>query len=84
MYFASGYDWWRLFKLYRRLVVDWSIDEDELRSAVEQNRLKEMLMFRGLQTRDPGILRDMQWLESEEGFRANGKGSGPAVVFEAA
>lgn len=84
MYFASGHDRWRLFRLYRRLVVDWSIDEDELRSAVEQNRLKEMLTFRCLQTRDPGMLRDMQWLKSEEGFGTKGKGPGLAVIFEAA
>jgi hypothetical protein len=84
MYFASGHDRWRLFKLYRRLVVDWSIDEDELRSAVEQNRLKEMLTFRCLQTRDPDMLRDMQWLKSEEGFGTKGKGPGLAVIFEAA
>ena len=83
-YFASMHDRWRLFKLYRRLVVDWSIDKDELRSAVGQNKLKEMLMFRCLQARDPSMLRDMQWLESEEGFGANGKGPGLGVGFEAA
>jgi hypothetical protein len=83
MHFASGYDRWRLFKLYRRLVVDWRIDEDEMRSAVEQNRLKEMLTFRCLQTRDPGMLGVMQWLKSEEGFATKGKGPGLAVIFEA-
>ncbi|KAF1807869.1 hypothetical protein P152DRAFT_485903 [Eremomyces bilateralis CBS 781.70] len=84
MYFASGHDRWRLFKLYRRLVVDWRINEDELRSAVERNKLQEMLTFRCLQTGDPGMLRDMQWLKSEEGFGTNSKGPELAVIFEAA
>lgn len=84
MYFASGHDRWRLFKLYRRLVVDWGIDEEELRSAVGQDKLKEMLMFRCSQTKDPDMLRDKHWLESEKGFGTNGKGPGLGVVFEAA
>ncbi|OAL43046.1 hypothetical protein IQ07DRAFT_606215 [Pyrenochaeta sp. DS3sAY3a] len=84
MYFASGHDRWRLFKLYRRLVVNWKIDEDELRSAIQQNKFKEMLTYRCLQTRDPEMLRDMQWLESEDGFRADGKGPGLVVMFQAA
>lgn len=44
-YFASGIDRRRLFTLYWRLVIEWAIDEDELRTAVKQDKLKEMLMF---------------------------------------
>lgn len=84
MCFASGSNRWRLFELYRRLVIDWDIDEEELRSAVELNRLKEMLTIRCLQTGDPIMLSDMQWLESEEGFGANGEGPGPTALFDAA
>ncbi|KKP05796.1 hypothetical protein THAR02_02080 [Trichoderma harzianum] len=71
--FTSGYCRWRLFKLYRRLVTKWKVDEEELRSAVELNRLKEMLTTRCSQTGDPAMLSDMKWLESEEVFRANGE-----------
>jgi hypothetical protein len=71
-------------KLYRRLVIDWSINEEELRSAVELNRLKEMLTIPCLQTGDPIMLKDMQWLESEEGFGANGDGPGLTALFDAA
>ncbi|RFU75794.1 phosphoserine aminotransferase [Trichoderma arundinaceum] len=81
--FVSGHDQWRLFKLYRRLVVDWGIDEDELRSAVKRNTLKEMLMFRCSQTRDPVMLIDMRWLENEERFGANGEGQDIASTLEA-
>ncbi|KFH44293.1 hypothetical protein ACRE_049300 [Hapsidospora chrysogenum ATCC 11550] len=84
MSFASGNSRSRLFRLYRRLVIEWGVDEDELRSAVELNRLKEMLTFRCSQTRDPGMLSDMRWLESEEGFGANGKGPGLIVLFDKA
>lgn len=84
MCFASGVDRERLFKLYRRLVVDWSVSEDELRSAVEQDKLKEMLVFRCLQTRDPLTLADMHWLKGQEGFGVNGKGKGLGVIFKAA
>jgi hypothetical protein len=84
MYFNSGGDRCRLFQLYRRLVVDWSIDEDELRCAVEQNRLKEMLTFRCLQTGNPLMLREMQWLDSKEGFGAKGKGPGIVAIIKAA
>ncbi|KIW97775.1 uncharacterized protein Z519_01359 [Cladophialophora bantiana CBS 173.52] len=66
------------------LVVDWRIDEDELRSAVEQNKLKEMLTFRCSQTQAPCMLRDVQWLSSAEGFGTSAKGPGLAVIFEAA
>ncbi|KAM6488277.1 hypothetical protein HDV62DRAFT_347456 [Trichoderma sp. SZMC 28011] len=71
--FTSGCCRWRLFKLYRRLVTKWKVDEEELRSAVELNRLKEMLTTRCSQTGDPVMLSDMKWLESEEVFRANGE-----------
>ncbi|PGH13729.1 hypothetical protein AJ80_06234 [Polytolypa hystricis UAMH7299] len=84
MCFASGNNRWRLFELYRRLVIQCGIDEQELRSAVELNRLKEMLTVRCFQAGDPIVLSDMKWLESEEGFGANGEGLGPTVLFEAA
>ncbi|OPB39193.1 hypothetical protein A0O28_0048990 [Trichoderma guizhouense] len=74
----------RLFELYRRLVIKWKVDEEELRSAVELNRLKEMLTARCSQTGDPAMLSDMKWLESEEVFRANGEGSGIITLFDAA
>ncbi|KAL5088565.1 hypothetical protein Trisim1_006521 [Trichoderma cf. simile WF8] len=82
--FASGYGRWRLFELYRRLVTKWKVDEEELRSAVELNRLKEMLTARCSQTGDPAMLRDMKWLESEEVFRANGEGPDVTALFDAA
>ncbi len=84
VYFASGHDRQRLFELYRRLVVDWNIDEDELRSAVVHNRLKEMLVYRCLQTRDPHMLRYMQWLKNEVGFCAKGKGPGVIAIIKTA
>ncbi|USP76856.1 uncharacterized protein yc1106_04130 [Curvularia clavata] len=82
--FNSGYDRLRLFELYRRLVVEWKIDEEELRSAVEQNRLKEMIMYRCSQTRDTRMLMDMHWLREKEGFGAEAKGMGLVMLLEAA
>ncbi|GFP60343.1 hypothetical protein TASIC1_0017010500 [Trichoderma asperellum] len=82
--FTSGYCRWRLFELYRRLVTKWKVDEEELRSAVELNRLKEMLTARCSQTGDPAMLSDMKWLESEEVFRANGEGPEITALFNAA
>ncbi|EHK49775.1 hypothetical protein TRIATDRAFT_181656, partial [Trichoderma atroviride IMI 206040] len=82
--FTSGYCRWRLFELYRRLITEWKVDEEELRSAVELNRLKEMLTIRCSQTGDPAMLSDMKWLESNEVFRANGKGPGTTARFDAA
>ncbi len=84
VYFASGHDRQRLFELYRRLVVDWNIDEDELRSAVVHNRLKEMLVYRCLQTKDPHMLRYMQWLKNEVGFCAKDKGPGVIAIITTA
>ncbi|KUJ15801.1 uncharacterized protein LY89DRAFT_707936 [Mollisia scopiformis] len=82
MYFASGKDRSRLFNLYHRLVIDWGIDGDELRSSVEGNNLKEMLVSRCSQ--DPVMHTDMLWLEKEEGFGANSEGPGLIVLFEKA
>ena len=84
MCFVSGSNRWRLFELYRRLVIDWDIDEEELRSALELNRLKEVLTIRCLQTGDPIILGVMQWLESEEEFGANGEDPGTTALFDVA
>ncbi|TPX07261.1 uncharacterized protein E0L32_010855 [Thyridium curvatum] len=84
MCFATGKDRSRLFELYRRLIMQWAIDEEELRAAVKQNKLKEMLTFRCRQTGDSGMLSDKQWLESQEGFGVNGKRKRLITVFEAA
>ncbi|KAH8752838.1 hypothetical protein F5883DRAFT_621355 [Diaporthe sp. PMI_573] len=81
---ATGKDRSRLFELYRRLIIEWAIDEEELRAAVKQNRLKEMLTFRCRQTGDSVMLSDEQWLESQEGFGVNGKRQGLITVIEAA
>ncbi|OIW30057.1 hypothetical protein CONLIGDRAFT_644082 [Coniochaeta ligniaria NRRL 30616] len=84
MCFATGKDRSRLFELYRRLVIEWAIDEEELRAAVKQNRLKEMLTFRCSQTADPVMLSDKQWLESQEGFGVSGERQGLIILIEAA
>lgn len=84
MCFASGLKRSRLFQLYRLLIINCQIDEEELRSAVKLNKLKEMLTNRCLQTGNPDMLSHMHWLESEEEFRANGKGSGFSTDFDAA
>ncbi|KAH9216732.1 hypothetical protein DL95DRAFT_495683 [Leptodontidium sp. 2 PMI_412] len=84
MCFATGKDRSRLFELYRRLVIEWNIDEEELRTAVKQNRLKEMLTFRCGQTGDFVMSSDKQWLEGQEGFRVNGKSQGLTTIIEAA
>ncbi|KAL6166379.1 hypothetical protein ACJQWK_07732 [Exserohilum turcicum] len=80
MSFTSGYDRCRLFNLYRRLVVHWEIDEDELRSAVNNNKLKEMLICRCSQTKDP----DLQWLKNVESFEAKAKEGELSTLIEAA
>ena len=84
MSFLNGKDRSRLFKLYRRLVMEWNIDEEELRAAVMQNRLKEMLTFRCRQIEDVDMLSDKEWLESQERFGVNGKSKGLITVLEAA
>ncbi|KAJ4191899.1 hypothetical protein NW767_010806 [Fusarium falciforme] len=84
MCFASGTDRSRLSGLYRRLIIEWGVDEDELRAAVKQNKLKGMLTFRCHQTRDAAMLSDKQWLESQEGFGVDGKHQGLITVIEAA
>jgi hypothetical protein len=84
MCFATGKDRSRLFELYRRLVIGRAIDEEELRVAVEQNRLKEMLTFRCSQTGDPVMLSDKQWLENQKGFGVNGERQGLNTLIEAA
>lgn len=81
--FLSGTDRSKLFLLYQKLVIEWSIDEDELRSAIKLNKLKEMLIFRCFQTGDPVMLGYIRWLESEEGFRVDGEGPGLGVLFDA-
>lgn len=55
---------------------------DELRSAIQKDSLKDMLMFRYSQSGDPEVLRDMQWLQSQEGFAAHAQGAGPTVHLE--
>lgn len=82
MYFASGKDRLRLFNVYRRLVKEWAIDEEELRAAVNRKSLKEMLVFRCRQTGDITMLSDQQWLESQDGFGV-GKKLGLSTGFEA-
>ncbi|KAI3571264.1 hypothetical protein IWW34DRAFT_710074 [Fusarium oxysporum f. sp. albedinis] len=84
MCFISGTGRSRLFELYRRLIVDWGVDENELRAAVEQNKLKEMLIFRCAQTTDPSMLSDTNWLKTEEGFEVNGEHGGLITLIEAA
>ena len=84
MYFATGKDRLRLFEVYRRLIIEWGINEEELRAALKQNKLKEILTFRCSQTRDAIMLSDSQWLESQEGFGVNGKKQELLTIFEAA
>ncbi|KAM0437861.1 hypothetical protein ACHAPT_002226 [Fusarium lateritium] len=84
MCFATGTDRSRLFECYRRLIIEWGVDEDELRAAVKQNKLKEMLTFRCHQTSDAAMLSDKQWLESQEGFEVDGKHQGLITFIEAA
>ncbi|GAW21440.1 hypothetical protein ANO14919_109590 [Xylariales sp. No.14919] len=84
MCFDSGKDRARLFELYIRLVVEWGIDEEELRDAVEMDELKEMLIFQCSQTMDSVMLSDMQWLESKREFKAKGEGTGPIALINAA
>ncbi|PNP82367.1 hypothetical protein FNYG_04302 [Fusarium nygamai] len=84
MCFISGTDRSRLFELYRRLIVDLGVDENELRAALEQNKLKEMLIFRCGQTNDPSMLSDQNWLKAEEGFEVNGEHGGLITLIEAA
>lgn len=81
--FSSGTDRSQLFALYQNLVTKWGLDEDELRSAIKLNKLKEMLISRCSQTRDPVMLDYMRWLESEEGFRVDGKGPDLSVLYDA-
>ncbi|KAJ4129105.1 hypothetical protein NW768_007636 [Fusarium equiseti] len=83
MSFISGTDRLRLFELYRRLVVDYKVDEDELRAALEQRKLKEMLMFRCGQTNDPCMLSDKDWLKNQERFEVDGRHAGLITLFEA-
>ncbi|KAF4123095.1 hypothetical protein GMORB2_6643 [Geosmithia morbida] len=71
--FASAHDKQRLFDIYQGLVVHSVVDEDDLRRAMEQDRLKELLVSR---CRGTGMVHDVRWLENEEGFRANGQGQG--------
>ena len=82
--FDTGWERWNLFQLYRRLVTQYDVEEEELRSAVVQNRLKEMLVFRCMQTRDPDLRRKQQWLASQEAFGVNGKGPGFSTILRAA
>lgn len=84
MCFISGTDKWRLFQLYRRLIVDWGVDENELRAALEQNKLKEMLTFRCSQTNDSSMLNDKNWLKTEERFEVDGEHGGLITLIEAA
>ncbi|KAH7180054.1 uncharacterized protein B0J16DRAFT_403471 [Fusarium flagelliforme] len=82
--FISGTDKSRLFRLYRRLIVDWKVDESELRAALDQNKLREMLTFRCGQTNDPSMLSDKDWLKAEERFKADGEYGDLITLFEAA
>ncbi|KAH8691261.1 hypothetical protein BGW36DRAFT_363598 [Talaromyces proteolyticus] len=84
MHFVPGNDRWKLFNQYSGLIINWDTEEEELRSAVKKNKLKEMLTTRCLQTRDPAMLRDMQWLKNEEGFGASSEGPGLITLFDAA
>lgn len=82
MSFASAHDMNRLFNLYRRLIIEYNLDEEELRSAVKQDKLKEMLVFRCSQFRDPLIASDILWLQRDPSFRANGQSPGLLAALD--
>ncbi|KAI6359770.1 hypothetical protein MCOR25_006943 [Pyricularia grisea] len=73
-----------LFEIYRTLIVDLGVEEEELREAVRLDKLKEMLIRRCRQTNDAKMINFAKWLESKEGFRANGDGPGIQSMLDAA
>ncbi|KAL2017235.1 hypothetical protein VTK56DRAFT_2394 [Thermocarpiscus australiensis] len=72
-YFASAKDRLRLFRLYGRLVNEAGVGDEELREAWQKDRLREFLLFRcsQIQAQRADVLRDMEWLREQHGFRAN-------------
>lgn len=84
MRFVTGTDKSRLSRLFRRPIVDWLVDEDEIRAALEKRKLREMLIFRYDQTNDPFMLSDKDWLNAEERFEVDGEHGELISLFEAA
>ncbi|KAI3010460.1 hypothetical protein CBS147346_1673 [Aspergillus niger] len=81
LYFTSAADLQRLFRLYCRLVNEWGVEEDELREAWQQNKLKEFILFRSSQIPSSLIHAESHWLSQQNGFAAN-KITDFNVVFE--
>uniref|UniRef100_L7JJF2 Uncharacterized protein n=1 Tax=Pyricularia oryzae (strain P131) TaxID=1143193 RepID=L7JJF2_PYRO1 len=47
-----------LFEIYCTLIVDWGVEEEELREAIRLDKLEEMLLRRCGQINDPEIFPD--------------------------
>lgn len=47
-----------LFEIYCTLIVDWGVEEEELRKAIRLDKLEEMLLRRCGQINDPEIFPD--------------------------
>ncbi|RDK42093.1 phosphoserine aminotransferase [Aspergillus phoenicis ATCC 13157] len=71
LYFTSAADLQRLFRLYCRLVNEWGVEEDELREAWQQNKLKEFILFRSSQIPTSLIHAESRWISQQDGFAAN-------------
>lgn len=71
LYFTSAADLQRLFRLYCRLVNEWGVEEDELREAWQQNKLKEFILFRSSQIPSSLIHAESRWISQQDGFAAN-------------
>jgi hypothetical protein len=67
-HFVSASDRLRLFALYRLMVEEFGVDDEELRQAWHTNSLKEFLLFRGSQSSDVQMQSELRWLRQQSGF----------------
>jgi hypothetical protein len=60
-----------LFQLYCKLINDGGVGDEELREALQKDKLKEFILFRCSQLPRAVIRDEMIWLARQDGFAAN-------------
>lgn len=81
LYFTSGTERFELEQLYRKLVNEGGVGDEELREAWRNNNLKEFILFRCAQLSPYLIGRERAWIARQDGFAANST-SGSEKIWE--
>ncbi|PWI63947.1 hypothetical protein PCL_02263 [Purpureocillium lilacinum] len=69
-YFVSAYDRLKLFGIYRCLVIQYGVCDDELREALSKDQLRDFILFRMSQLPSTESQSLLNWLTQQQGFGA--------------